>query len=681
VDEFLHTIVPKGGKLDNLRCVVKPVQSAGTDDVFLCKSADEARVAFTKILGTINGLGLLNENVLVQEFLVGKEYVVDKVSRDGVHKVGAIWQYDKRSVNGAAFVYFGMKLCSSESPWAKILSAYADKVLDALDINNGPSHMEVMLNTTEENGQPHYEPCLVEVGARCHGGEGTWLPVVKECIGYSVVDLTLDVYLDGKIWEGVDKDHFPMKKAGRSVDLVSRQSGIVRSLPGDAWIKKLPSYRSLNWEIKPGDFISKTIDCYTRPACAQIVADTEEQANADLEAIHEMEVLGAIDYAVICPKAPMVGAVVIVDPFSSGANMAAQVLKWGYKLILVFSEFDSPVGNLVAKGTLLIQHNSSLPEEEAIKNTMEQLENNGAPVLAIIAGCETGVELAEKLATRFGTRSNGEEMLEARRNKLKMHGAVRKAGNRAIRESLCFNEEEVRKFVQELQGTHSSFQAVIKPNASAGTDSVFYCTTVEDAVKAFHAIHGQINGLGKVNEGALCQEFLEGREFAIDGISRDGIYKVLAIWEYDKRSVNGAHFVYHGMKLRDSSDHESRILIEYANKVVQALKYYQGPSHCEIILTPVQKNGLVEHSPCLVEIGTRVHGGEGTWISVANECIGYNQVDATLSCYVRPDNFDNLPFEPRLNSYGCELFLVSHEEGTVVTIPGLNTVRKLASVR
>ncbi|CAN0396692.1 unnamed protein product, partial [Laminaria digitata] len=30
--------------------------------------------------------------------------------------------------------------------------------------------------------------------------------------------------------------------------------------------------------------------------------------------------------------------------------------------------------------------------------------------------------------------------------------------------------------------------------------------------------------------------------------------------------------------------------------------------------------------PCLVEVGSRCHGGEGTWQSIAQECLGYNQV-------------------------------------------------------
>jgi hypothetical protein len=45
-------------------------------------------------------------------------------------------------------------------------------------------------------------------------------------------------------------------------------------------------------------------------------------------------------------------------------------------------------------------------------------------------------------------------------------------------------------------------------------------------MSAFSAINGHANGLGHTNHGALCQEFLSGTEFVIDGVSRDGVYKV-----------------------------------------------------------------------------------------------------------------------------------------------------------
>lgn len=682
---FLDTLRIPGS--DALHCVLKPVQSAGTDDVFLCQNEEEALTAFHRIYGKLNGIGLRNDCVLVQEYLVGKEYVVDKVSRDGVHKLVAIWEYDKRKVNGANFVYFGMRLKPSDTKMAEIMVAYGDKVLDAVGIQHGPSHMEIMLNTIQGPDGPEYHPCLVEVGARCHGGEGTWLSVAEECVGYTMVGVTLDVYLKGELFNKIDSKRFPLKKAGREVDMVSRFGGIVRSLPGDEAIRKLPSFRGINWEVKPGDYISKTIDCFTRPGCVELVADTEEDAERDLEAIHALEIIGLIDYAVICPKPPSIGAVVVVDPFSTGANLAATVLKWGYKLILIFSERDSPVAKLVAKSahfkpTLMIQHdNTNSNQEAALQQTLAALEQEGSPILTILPGSEPGVELADRLAARYGTRHNLEDLSDARRNKFLMQEAVKRAGLRSVDQRHCHSEHDVRDFVAHLAAKHLGIKCVVKPNQSMGTDSVFLCHSVEEALNAFNAIHGQINGLGRVNDGALCQEYLPGTEFVVDGVSRDGVYKVVAVWEYDKRSANGAPFVYFGMKLRDGNDPEIDPLIRYAKHVARALQVDQGPSHIEIIMDSTVENGHKHYHPCLVELGARCHGGEGTWMNITNECIGYNQVEVALSCYLRPDRFEAIPAQPTLLQQGCEAFLVSYKSGIVRNIPGIDDLRELPSFR
>lgn len=87
--------------------------------------------------------------------------------------------------------------------------------------------------------------------------------------------------------------------------------------------------------------------------------------------------------------------------------------------------------------------------------------------------------------------------------------------------------DEVDTFCKELSLLHKDeFKCVVKPNESAGTDSVFLCVTPEEVKKAYKTIHNHSNGLGHNNDGALCQEFLSGTEFVIDGVSRDGVYKV-----------------------------------------------------------------------------------------------------------------------------------------------------------
>ena len=71
------------------------------------------------------------------------------------------------------------------------------------------------------------------------------------------MEVTLDAYLDGKLWSSIQKDCYPKKKAAREVDMVSRHGGIIRRLTGDAFIRSLTSFRSLTWDVKPGDYISK----------------------------------------------------------------------------------------------------------------------------------------------------------------------------------------------------------------------------------------------------------------------------------------------------------------------------------------------------------------------------------------------------------------------------------------
>ncbi len=77
---------------------------------------------------------------------------------------------------------FSMKLCLV-GDLERQLIAYVCTVLDALGVDNGPGHVQVKRC---KDG-----PCLVEVGQCCHGGEGSWLPIVRECVGYTQVELNL----------------------------------------------------------------------------------------------------------------------------------------------------------------------------------------------------------------------------------------------------------------------------------------------------------------------------------------------------------------------------------------------------------------------------------------------------------------------------------------------------------
>lgn len=67
------------------------------------------------------------------------------------------------------------------------------------------------------------------------------------------------------------------------------------------------------------------------------------------------------------------GAVVIVDPFSTGAHLAAAVCAAGYKCARVFSIWDSPVAALVQHGIsaefcATIQYDDQNSDQDAATN-------------------------------------------------------------------------------------------------------------------------------------------------------------------------------------------------------------------------------------------------------------------------------------------------------------------------
>lgn len=194
-----------------------------------------------------------------------------------------VWVYDKRPANGSPFVYFGCLPVDPESIEARILIPYVRRVLDALDIKNGPSHAEVMMTNDG--------PCLVEMNCRAHGGDGNWRPLCRALTGgYSQVESTVDAYLESRQFMITpDKPPSPFKSHGQEVILVSYSRGTVKSTPGFEEIKKLPSFYYLETGVRPGSKVDYTIDLFTGIGSVILVHDDKEVLDRDIKRIREME--------------------------------------------------------------------------------------------------------------------------------------------------------------------------------------------------------------------------------------------------------------------------------------------------------------------------------------------------------------------------------------------------------
>ncbi|CAH0479078.1 unnamed protein product [Peronospora belbahrii] len=667
----------------DFKVIVKPVDSAGSDDVMLCHSMDEVRTAFGNIQGKINRLGLENQATLVQEYLEGTEYVVDTVSRNGVTKVVALWEYDKRAVNEAPFVYYGVLLRAA--PDGSVLANVSDyilKVVDALEIVHGPAHAEVKV--------VRGEPCLVEIGARCHGGSGSYLPIVTPCLGHNHVDAALDSYLNAEAFERLPDRPKELQAYGCEAMLVSYETGKLAGYPGKDELESLPSVVSTVWYTHIGEELKATVDMFTTPGSIIMVHEDEEQLMRDYARIRELEHKGlyALEPEEEAKFKPEVsrGTVVVVDPFSTGAVLAHELMTKGYECICVYSfppEIVESAANLVPEG-LTLEFAATVAFEGNLDQTVDaiakaakkiaerQSKNNigmkaSTSVCAVFAGSELGVKLSDALTDALGLQGNPMEHSNARRDKYLMGEALRAAGIRTLKQAKANVWAEVEAFIkQDLKP--EPFQVVLKPLESAGTEDVTLCLSLEEAKQAFDGIIGKINSLGLQNDAVLVQEYLEGDEYVVDTVSRNGEHKVTAIWKYDKRRVNGAAFVYFGLSLVPADGIVNEI-IDYQFQVLDAMGICNGPAHGEV--------KFCRGSPVLIEVGSRCHGGEGAWVPIANICVGYNQVTAAVDSILDGEAFAKLPDRPKLLAYGCKAMLVSYKNGVLKSLPGITMIEKM----
>jgi len=196
------------------------------------------------------------------------------VSRAGKHKVVAVWEYDKRPVNGAPFVYFGQRLVHPTAPEFMTLCDYTCSALDAFGICFGPTHTEVQLTAAG--------PRLVEIGCRLHGVKAAWVRVADEAIGYNQITISLSAYglsVETHFDEVPDR-YTDLKAHAGHVFLVSSCHGQLRSLPRLDEIRQLPSWSSDNI-VSPGALMKPTVDGWSSPGLVSLLHEDPTVLLAD----------------------------------------------------------------------------------------------------------------------------------------------------------------------------------------------------------------------------------------------------------------------------------------------------------------------------------------------------------------------------------------------------------------
>jgi len=259
--------------------VLKPLASAGTDNVRICHSAEQVAAEHAAIMASTDRYGLRNETVLAQEYLHGEEYFVNTVSRDGVHHLVEVWRYHKRAIAGGRWMYDYEEPVRLDGPGVAGLVDYALAVLDALEIRNGAAHTEVMLTPTG--------PVLVECGARMGGSHNP--DVVSRCIGTNQIEcLALAIARPAEVIERRLPTYQPRSYL-RYVTLISPDDGVVPDVNGFAPVRALPSFLEMVLTTPAGRPAPRTVDLATSMGYVYLDSDDPEQVEVDYKRLRDLE--------------------------------------------------------------------------------------------------------------------------------------------------------------------------------------------------------------------------------------------------------------------------------------------------------------------------------------------------------------------------------------------------------
>lgn len=316
--------------------------------------------------------------------------------------------------------------------------------------------------------------------------------------------------------------------------------------------------------------------------------------------------------------------VALVDAYSMGRHVVPALQRHDVECVFVQSPNpDVHLGQLpIPEG--FVDH---VRHEEDVVATAAALRERG--VGYVVAAGESGVELADRLSAELGTPGNGMSRPTARRNKYDMVLALRDAGLPHAATIVSSDADEIIGWAETTAG----YPVVLKPVSSSGTDNVVACSSPEQVRAVHEKIMTSADRHGKPNTVVLAQEFLDGDEYFVNTVSRDGKHHTVEIWRYYKIRLAGGNIIYDYDEPLAPDDPVAKKVESYTHQVLDALEIRNWSAHTEIMMTA--------RGPVLVECAARFGGGQVPEINT--RCFGTNQIELFTLSVVDPDEFNRLP--------------------------------------
>ena len=243
-------------------CIMKPTDNAGSHGVVLAKCFDDLLKEYEYSRESAR-----HGKVIIEEYLQGDEVSVEVMVVDG--KVNILQITDKLTTGAPHFVEMGHSQPSRHPlETQKAIKVLATKACQAVGINQGPAHVEMMVT---ERG-----PVMIELGARM-GGDNITTALVPLSTGIDMVKATIDVAL------GNQPDIEPSLHCASAIRYIAASEGVIKSISGVEEAKQLPGVKEVIMTKAVGE-MSTPIHCSNDRIGSVIV-----QAATAEEAVHICE--------------------------------------------------------------------------------------------------------------------------------------------------------------------------------------------------------------------------------------------------------------------------------------------------------------------------------------------------------------------------------------------------------
>jgi phosphoribosylamine-glycine ligase len=207
----------------------------------------------------------------------------------------------------------------------------------------------------------------------------------------------------------------------------------------------------------------------------------------------------------------------VVNPFSTGAYVAEELAKRTFKVIALWTR---AISNAQRNSGINFRAFASIEEGVDLDETLAAVKDaaKNFRIVACICGGAEGSFLTDALSELLGVRTNGTE-IRNRGSKKVQQEIIKEAGLRSIRQVTGQSLSDLNEFM-----VNEKYPVVVKPSEFVGSEGVKLCYNAEEARNHFNFLSSLFKKSGR-DAFVICQEYLKGKEYIVDHVSRDGVHK------------------------------------------------------------------------------------------------------------------------------------------------------------